>query len=87
MNEDAGFEIVKAKGGFYIFEGLGGEWIVCLKTRKEADRWIAQTIAARAEEIAHAAAVAEANARDRAARKAQIAAARAAAPQQMEMML
>lgn len=81
----AGFEIVKAKGGFYVFEGLGDEWITCQKTRKDAERWIAQTIAARAEEIAHAKAITEAKARDYAARKAIIAAHRASAPVQLSL--
>lgn len=79
------FEIVKAKGGFYIFEGLDGEWITCLKSRKEADRWIAQTIATRAEIIAHAEAVAAIRAEAKAELAVIIEAARAAAPKQLEM--
>ena len=80
-----GFEIVSKGGAFYIFEGLEGAWIVCVKTRKEAEKWIKDTISARAELKAHKEAIAAIHAEARAELKARIEAARAAAPKQLDL--
>lgn len=79
------FEIVKGKGGFFVFEGLTDQWTVCLPTRRAAERWVEITIAARAEVEAEAIRAAEIAAFHKAERASMIAASRAAAPVQLSM--
>lgn len=78
------FRILKPArvAGFYVFEDMAEEAVAVLPTRKKAQIWIDEQIAERIELIEKAISAAEIEAANRAT---QIAAARAAAPVQMEM--